>query len=57
MCQESAGIKVSAFTSRPAWRALGQRGLLNDRYNLFARYRRITEEEIIDRVTSFDAVE
>ena len=41
----------------PAWRALGQRGVFEDRDNLFARHRGITEEEIIDRVTSFDAVE
>ena len=41
----------------PAWRALGQRGVLEDRYNLFARHRGIAEEKIINRVTSFDALE
>lgn len=48
---------MSAFTSRAASRALEQRGVLEDRYDLFARHRGIAEEEIIDGVTSLDAVE
>ena len=54
--QEFAGIEVSAFTPWPGWRAIGHRGVLKDRYNLFALHRGITEEEIIDGVTSFDAL-
>ena len=43
--------------SRKAPRALGQRGVLEDRYNLLARHSGIIEEEIIYRVTSFDVVQ
>lgn len=38
-------------------RALGRRGVLEERYSLLALHRGKTEEEIVDRVTSVDVVE
>ena len=56
VAKNSQASKCQHSPLRPGWRAIGQRGVLKDRYNLFALHRGITEEEIIDGVTSFDAL-
>ena len=56
VAKNSQASKCQHSPLGPGWRAIGQRSVLKDRYNLFALHRGITEEEIIDGVTSFDAL-